>query len=72
MGPTTVKAISATVQEGRVLISDGAWGTELHKLGLKPGECPELWCLQRRDAVLQLVRSYIDRKSTRLNSSHSC
>jgi 5-methyltetrahydrofolate--homocysteine methyltransferase len=42
-----------------VLVSDGAWGTELHKKGLKPGECPELWCVEHRDAVLAIARSYV-------------
>ena len=32
--------IVAAVQAGRVLVSDGAWGTFLQKKGLQPGECP--------------------------------
>ena len=45
---------------GRVLISDGAWGTFLHKKGLKPGECPELWCVDRFADVKDIAQSYID------------
>jgi 5-methyltetrahydrofolate--homocysteine methyltransferase len=52
--------ILAAVQSGRVLVSDGAWGTLLQKKGLKPGECPELWCLERRADVLEVARSYIE------------
>lgn len=48
------------VKSGRVLISDGAWGTFLHKKGLKPGECPELWCIDRFDDVKSIAQSYID------------
>jgi 5-methyltetrahydrofolate--homocysteine methyltransferase len=51
--------ILAAVKSGRVLVSDGAWGTFLQKKGLLPGECPELWCLERRAEVLDVARSYI-------------
>ena len=51
--------ILAAVKSGRILVSDGAWGTFLQQKGLKPGECPELWCLERRAEVLDVARSYI-------------
>ncbi len=47
------------VQAGRILVSDGAWGTFLQKKGLQPGECPELWCVTHRADVLDIARSYI-------------
>ncbi len=47
------------VRSGKVLVSDGAWGTFLQKKGLQPGECPELWCVEHRDAVLDIAKSYI-------------
>jgi 5-methyltetrahydrofolate--homocysteine methyltransferase len=43
----------------KILISDGAWGTFLHKKGLSPGECPELWNVTRRSDVLEIAASYI-------------
>ncbi len=52
--------ISEKVKSGRILISDGAWGTFLQKKGLKPGECPELWCVTHRPDVLEIARSYIN------------
>jgi 5-methyltetrahydrofolate--homocysteine methyltransferase len=52
--------IAEAAQKGKVLISDGAWGTFLQKKGLKPGECPELWCVNRPSDVLDIARSYID------------
>ncbi|MCX6929072.1 MAG: homocysteine S-methyltransferase family protein [Verrucomicrobia bacterium] len=52
-------SILAAVKSGRVLVSDGAWGTFLQKKGLKPGECPELWCVERRADVLDVARGYI-------------
>lgn len=52
--------IVETVKEGRVLVSDGAWGTFLQKKGLQPGECPELWCVDRPDDVKDVAKSYTD------------
>jgi 5-methyltetrahydrofolate--homocysteine methyltransferase len=54
-----IKILEA-VGKGRILISDGAWGTFLQQKGLQPGECPELWCLARPDDVLLVAQSYID------------
>ncbi len=53
------KIVSA-VMKGRLLVSDGAWGTFLHAKGLKSGECPELWNLTNPDAVFEIAKSYID------------
>jgi 5-methyltetrahydrofolate--homocysteine methyltransferase len=44
---------------GRILISDGAWGTFLQKKGLAPGECPEMWNITHPEEVLDIARSYI-------------
>ena len=48
------------IAEGRVLISDGAWGTFLHQKGLKADECPESWNLERPDDVLEIASSYVE------------
>ena len=48
------------INNGKILVSDGAWGTFLQQKGLKPGDCPELWCVDRPDDVLDIARSYID------------
>jgi len=45
---------------GTVLVSDGAWGTYLHLKGLKDGECPESWNLNRPEEVLEIARSYVE------------
>jgi 5-methyltetrahydrofolate--homocysteine methyltransferase len=52
--------ICEAVKSGRVLVSDGAWGTFLQQKGLKPGECPELWNIERPDDVRAIAQSYID------------
>lgn len=48
------------IAEGRVLISDGAWGTFLHQKGLKVQECPESWNKERPADVLEIAQSYVD------------
>lgn len=55
-----MESILEKLKKGRVLISDGAWGTFLQKKGLRPGECPELWNIERRTDVLEIARSYVD------------
>ncbi len=52
--------IVEAVKSGKVLVSDGAWGTFLQKKGMKPGECPELWCVDHREDVLDIARGYIE------------
>jgi 5-methyltetrahydrofolate--homocysteine methyltransferase len=48
------------LQEGRVLIADGANGTMLQKLGLPPGVAPERWNLENPDGVRTLHKLYAD------------
>ncbi len=48
------------LKQGKILVSDGAWGTFLQQKGLKPGECPEEWNLTHPDEVYDIAKSYID------------
>ena len=41
-----------------ILVLDGAWGTEMIKRGLVPGEYPELWNLDRPDDIRAIARAY--------------
>jgi 5-methyltetrahydrofolate--homocysteine methyltransferase len=43
---------------GQVLVSDGAWGTELQKMGLPAGGCAEEWNASHPEQVKQIVRNY--------------
>jgi 5-methyltetrahydrofolate--homocysteine methyltransferase len=54
-----MKKISENIREGKILVSDGAWGTFLMAKGLKPGECPEAWNLSRRADVLDVAQRYV-------------
>lgn len=46
--------------DGGPVVTDGAWGTELMKKGLKPNECPEIWNLTHPDKVADVARLYVD------------
>ena len=51
--------IACDLKKKRVLVSDGAWGTMLHEMGLRPGECPESWNLTRYKDVLLIGQAYV-------------
>ncbi|MCX7843496.1 MAG: homocysteine S-methyltransferase family protein [Clostridia bacterium] len=44
----------------RILIFDGSKGYMFQKLGLKGGECPELWNVTHRDEVGKVYKAYKD------------
>jgi len=52
--------ITDRIKQGKILVSDGAWGTFLYAKGLKPGQCPELWNIEHPDEVFDIAKSYID------------
>ncbi len=52
--------LTEIIKDGKILVSDGAWGTFLHQKGMKAGECPELWCVEHRKDVLDIAKGYID------------
>ena len=59
-----------SISSGEILFADGGIGTMLQAAGLKPGECPELWCLTRPDDVRAIHRAYREAGSvlTKTNS----
>jgi 5-methyltetrahydrofolate--homocysteine methyltransferase len=44
----------------RVLLADGAMGTQLQNAGLESGHCGEAWNLDHPDRVLRIQRSYAE------------
>ncbi len=54
-----MKRIIDELKKGRVLVSDGAWGTILQQKGMLPGECPEQWNRSHRKEVFEIAQSYI-------------
>ncbi|MHB0858965.1 MAG: homocysteine S-methyltransferase family protein [Anaerolineae bacterium] len=55
-----VDQILDVLQDGRVLISDGALGTMLQGMGLPPGLMPELWNTENPEALRKVHRAYLD------------
>ncbi|MBW2673304.1 MAG: homocysteine S-methyltransferase family protein, partial [Deltaproteobacteria bacterium] len=44
----------------RIIILDGATGTELQKKGMPAGACPEIWCLENPGIIGALHTAYRD------------
>jgi len=44
----------------RVMVCDGAMGTQLIDAGMQPGECPEAWNLEHADELLAIQKGYIE------------
>jgi 5-methyltetrahydrofolate--homocysteine methyltransferase len=55
-----MNTIANKIKTGKILVSDGAWGTFLQKKGLGAGECPEQWNITRPNDVLDIAKSYVD------------
>jgi len=55
-----MKKISEEIKKGKILLCEGACGTELFKMGLTTTECPELWNISHPDKVLQLEKAYVE------------
>jgi methionine synthase I (cobalamin-dependent) len=45
---------------GGLLITDGAWGTELQARGLAPGAAPDTWNLTHPERVESVARAYVE------------
>ena len=45
---------------GGLLITDGAWGTELQARGLDPGTAPDTWNLTHPERVEAVARAYVE------------
>lgn len=43
----------------KIIVLDGAVGTELQKRGMSPGVCPELWALEHADVLLDIQQGYV-------------
>jgi 5-methyltetrahydrofolate--homocysteine methyltransferase len=64
-----MQIIKEKIKSGKVLVSDGAWGTFLQEKGLAPGECPELWNIEHYDEVFEIAKSYIDAGSDMIETN---
>jgi 5-methyltetrahydrofolate--homocysteine methyltransferase len=48
------------LKRGDRLLVDGGMGTLLQECGLRPGECPELWCIEKPAEVRAIHQAYFD------------
>ena len=48
------------LEKKKVVVSDGAFGTELMKRGLAAGQAAELWNAEHADAVAAVAKSYVE------------
>lgn len=44
----------------KVVVLDGATGSNLHRLGMDTGRCPEKWMIDNADKVIDLQRRFIE------------
>lgn len=49
-----------TMIQQRPVILDGATGSNLQKVGMKPGVCPEEWILENEDKLIALQRAFVE------------
>jgi len=53
------RLIESLVQSCPV-VTDGSWGTQMHKRGLKRGQSPDSWNLSHPQQVEEVARQYVD------------
>jgi 5-methyltetrahydrofolate--homocysteine methyltransferase len=53
-------SLEALLQAGRVLLADGATGTNYFHMGLEAGEAPELWNVEHPERVTELHQAFVD------------
>jgi 5-methyltetrahydrofolate--homocysteine methyltransferase len=53
-------SLSDRLGAGRVLLADGATGTNYFQMGLGPGEAPELWNVDEPEKVASLHRRFVE------------
>ncbi|MBN2554177.1 MAG: homocysteine S-methyltransferase family protein [Spirochaetales bacterium] len=53
-------ALLQKLEEKRLLLSDGAWGTLLQEKGLEAGSCPELWNVEQPETVRSVAAAYAE------------
>ncbi len=51
---------SKLIKSKKIIISDGAWGTELAKRGLPSNEAPESWNITHPEKILSVAQAYVD------------
>jgi 5-methyltetrahydrofolate--homocysteine methyltransferase len=58
-----MEILGKTWEKGRVLLADGAWGTEFFKRGLMQGNPPDEWNLSHPELVKEVTLEYLKAKA---------
>jgi 5-methyltetrahydrofolate--homocysteine methyltransferase len=53
----------------KIIVLDGAFGTELQKKGMPAGVCPEQWVLEHPDSIVSIQKDYVAAGS---NAVYTC
>ncbi|MCY3019848.1 MAG: homocysteine S-methyltransferase family protein [Planctomycetota bacterium] len=53
-----LEKLKSRLAAGEMLLCDGAWGTQMQRMGLAVGDCPEEWNVTQPEKVKQLAREY--------------
>lgn len=64
-----MRPILDRIQAGEVLLSDGALGTMFIRRGLKAGECPDTWNIEKPEILADIATSYIEAGSEIVSSN---
>jgi len=56
---TTMGIVLDTLREKHLLVSDGIYGTILHSIGLKGGDCAEEWNISHPDEVRSIAAAFL-------------
>jgi 5-methyltetrahydrofolate--homocysteine methyltransferase len=64
-----MEKIIERLNENKILLSDGGWGTYLYAKGLQMGDCPELWNDTHRADVVEIAKSYINAGSDMIETN---
>jgi 5-methyltetrahydrofolate--homocysteine methyltransferase len=64
-----MKPMLEELKTGKILLSDGAMGTELQRRGLPSGACPEEFNVSHSEIVAEIHQSYIDAGSDIIQSN---
>ena len=59
-GSILMTSLETLLAEKRVLLADGATGTNLFAAGLTAGDPPELWNFEHPEAIRRLLRSFVE------------
>ena len=59
MGNTKTPSFTDLLAERRVLIADGATGTNYQTMGMEPGLAPEEWLFAAPERVVELHRAFV-------------